>query len=138
MSRPSSLSFFLTLIFVAVLIFFAMLERASAQNTFIIPPEARGAYSSMLPVFPTYVDARVLAAAANETHTVPTGAKHVVFSANCAAFYAKAGGAAAVPAADVTDGTGSALNPAGFGIDGVATIGVISPTACIVTMWFYK
>ena len=112
--------------------------RSYSQNAFVIPPEARGAFSSQLPVFPTYIDARVLAANTNETHTVPTGAKYVVFAANCAAFYAKQGGAAAVPAADVTDGTGSALNPAGFGIDGISSIGLISPTACTVSLWFFK
>ena len=128
----------LLLIVLAALWIIAVPRAASPQNTFIIPPEARGAFSSQLPVFPTYIDARVLAANTNETHTVPTGAKYVVFAANCAAFYAKQGGAAAVPAADVTDGTGSALNPAGFGIDGVASIGLISPTACVVSLWFFK
>ena len=128
----------LLLIAIAALWLSSVPRSASAQNTFIIPPEARGAFSSQLPVFPTYVDARVLAANTNETHTVPTGAKYVVFAANCAAFYAKQGGAAAVPAADVTDGTGSALNPAGFGIDGISSIGLISPTACTVSLWFFR
>lgn len=128
----------LLIVLAAALWLFAAPRASYSQNTFIIPPEARGAFSSQLPVFPTYIDARVLAANTNETHTVPTGAKYVVFAANCAAFYAKQGGAAAVPAADVTDGTGSALNPAGFGIDGVASIGLISPTACTISLWFFK
>ncbi len=114
------------------------LQPTLAQNQFIIPPEGRGAYSSMLPVMPSYVDNRVLAANVNETHTIPTGAKTVVMSATCSAFYTKKDGAAAVPAADVTDGTGSAINPSGFSILDVATIGLIAPTACIVSLWFYK
>src|SRR5207249_10304100 len=56
---------------------------------------------------PLYVDARDLAASTNETHTVPTGADYVIFSAD-GDFYAKPNGAAAVPS-DVTDGTASEL-----------------------------
>lgn len=92
---------------------------------------------------PRYVDARVLAAATNETHTVPSGAKYVVFSCDDA-FYAKPNGAAAIPAADVTDGSGSELRPGAWRLvadsDNVAvtTIGLIAPAATIVTLSFYS
>lgn len=54
--------------------------------------------------FSNYVLARVLAAGVAESITVPAGAAVVVFSAT-ADFYANARGTAAVPAADVTDGS---------------------------------
>ena len=121
----------------AVLFILAALP-ALAQNVFRIMPESGGAFASYLRVPPTYIDVRVLGVATNEDHTVPSGAKWVVFSANCAAFYVKRGGTAAVPAGDVTDGSGSELNPSGYFVDGVSTLGLISPAACIVTMAFYK
>jgi Na+-transporting methylmalonyl-CoA/oxaloacetate decarboxylase beta subunit len=91
--------------------------------------------------FPKSVMARVLAANTNESITPPTGAKYVIFSGNVD-FFVKAGGTAAVPAADVTDNSGSELNPAGYwliGADGAAvtSIGIISASAGIVTAAFY-
>ena len=86
---------------------------------------------------PDHVDARVLAANVNEDHTVATDAKYVIFSSTVD-FYAKKGGTAAVPAADVTDGTGSELNPTIWYISGITTIGLIAPTAAVVTLTFYK
>lgn len=103
----------------------------------IITPEGRGPIEAI--PFPTYVDARVLAASANEDHTIPSGAKYVLFSST-ADFYAKIGGTAAVPAADVTDGSGSELNPTVRHLsDSATTIGLISTVAgCVVTMSFYN
>lgn len=94
------------------------------------------------PVFlrraPRYIDARSLAANTNETHTCPTGATHVTFSAD-GDFYAKPGGAAAVPG-DVTDGSGSECNPAGWELEAeaITSIGLIATAARVVTMCFYK
>lgn len=85
---------------------------------------------------PLYVDARDLAATTNETHTVPTGADYVIFSAD-GDFYAKPNGAAAVPS-DVTDGTASELNPLCWDLTGVVTIGLIASAARKVTLSFYK
>ena len=68
---------------------------------------------------------------------MPSDAKYVIFSAE-ADFYAKKAGTAVVPSADVTDGTASELNPAGYDIEGVTTIGLISDTAQTITMAFYK
>jgi hypothetical protein len=111
---------------------------AQAQNAFRLFTESGGQHSSLVRTAPLYVDARVLAAAANESHTVPAGVKYVIFSMSCAAFYAKPGGTAAVPAADVTDGSGSELNPGAWYVDGMTAIGLISPTTCTVTLSFYK
>lgn len=84
-----------------------------------------------------YIDHRVLAANVAEVHTVPTGAKYVLFTATTT-FYAKFGGAASVPATDVIDGSGCLLAPELRSIDSATTIGLIAPGACIVTMEFYK
>jgi len=92
------------------------------------------------PLASDYIDARVLAAATAERHTIPTGARYVVFSAD-ATFYAKFGDVAvtaAVPAADITDGTASAVNPEAREIpSGVTHISLIAAAATVVTMSFY-
>ena len=91
---------------------------------------------------PDYVDTRVFAAATAEAHAVPTGGVYVVFKANVD-FYvrynaAASGTAAAVPAADVTDGSGCEMNPAIRFIGGIAELSIIPSGAGIVTMAFYK
>jgi hypothetical protein len=86
---------------------------------------------------PGFIDARVLGVATNETHTVPAGASFVYFSST-GPFYARPNAVAAVPAGDVTDGTGSEYNPVVWALDGVLTIGLISAAAQTVTLSFYK
>lgn len=85
---------------------------------------------------PDHIDARVLAASVNEAHTVPTGANFVIFSAD-GDFYARPNSAAAVPGADVTDGTGSELNPVIWSLEGVTSINLIADAARKVTLSFY-
>lgn len=114
------------------------IKSARAQQSFRIYPDALKGYPTYIRGAPSYVDVRVLGAAANEDHTVPAGANAVIFSSNCAAFYAKIGGTAAVPAADVTNGSGSELNPAAWYVGSATTIGLISPGACIITMSWYN
>ena len=121
----------------AVLFILAALP-ALAQNVFRIMPESGGAFASYLRVPPTYIDVRVLGVATNEDHTVPSGAKWVVFSANCAAFYVKIGTTAAVPAGDVTDGSGSELNPSSWYLGAASQLGIIAPATCVVTLSFYS
>lgn len=60
---------------------------------------------------PEWVDARVLAAATAETYTVPANVSFVVLS-SATGFYINLTGTAAVPGADVTDGTASFYVPA--------------------------
>lgn len=93
---------------------------------------------------PSYVDARVLAASTAETVTIPTGtgskaARYVQFKAT-GNFYFNGYAAAAVPAADVTDGSASMLNPDLLYIGDVgADFSIIAPTAdTIVTMAFFE
>lgn len=108
-----------------------------SQTVFNVPPEFGQRYSSNVRAAPTYVDARVLAANTSETHTVPAGIKWVLFSPSCD-FYAKLGASAAVPAADVTDGSSAELNPAGWYIEGVTQFTLIAPSTCVVTLSFYR
>ncbi|MDP2218533.1 MAG: hypothetical protein Q8J68_14745 [Methanolobus sp.] len=84
-----------------------------------------------------HVDARVLVANVAEVHTIPAGANYVLFSAT-GDFYVRLGEAAAIPATDVTNGSGSILNPQLRSVGALTTIGIISPTTCIVTMEFYS
>lgn len=97
-----------------------------------------GYRGALAPPASDHIDVRVLAAGTPEAHTIPAGARYVVFAAN-ADFVARFGAAAAWPSADVTDGTGSHLNPNARRIpDGVTTIGLAANAACIVTMAFYN
>ncbi len=110
----------------------------AAPNAFNIPGATNSQYSANIRPAPTYVDARVLAANVSETHTVPAGGRFVLFSADCN-FYAKVGASAAVPAADVTDGTGSEQNPAAWLLPvGTTQITLIAAATCKVTMAFYN
>lgn len=88
---------------------------------------------------PAYIDTRVLAASTAEQHTVPANARIVVFSAN-GDFYAKYGSnpTAAVPAADVTDGSGSELNPTVRLVEAGSKISLIAPAATVVTLSFFR
>ncbi len=86
---------------------------------------------------PNYIDARVLAANAAETHTVPAGAAFVIFSSD-GDFYARPNTAAAVPGADVTDGSASELNPVIWDLAGVTSISLVAAAARIVTLSFYR
>jgi hypothetical protein len=118
----------------AILSFIA--PSALSQNALRIFSESGGQYSSFLPEAPTYVNAKSLAASTAESFTVPTGATRVIFSATCN-FYANPTTTATVPG-DVTDGSASMLNPAGWGVRDVTAISVIASVACVVTAAFYK
>ncbi len=99
-----------------------------------------GSRGSLAPVQADTIDARVLAAGAAEVHAVPTGAQHVLFSAT-GDFFAKFGAsgvAAAVPAADVTNGSAPELNPAARRVpDGATHVALVAPAACTVTLSWY-
>lgn len=93
---------------------------------------------------PQCVFVATITAAGTQTITVPTlptKANFVIFSSD-ANFYAKPNGTAS--AATATDGTGSELNPAAWGLDllpdgtaPVNTIGLYSTPGANVTMAFY-
>lgn len=67
---------------------------------------------------------------------VPAGARLVLFNAT-GPFWAKFGGAAAVPTADILDGSAPELNPIGRSVTGIASIGLAASQACTVNLVFY-
>ena len=87
-----------------------------------------------------YINAMVFSGAAAKTSTPPASAR-IVKITTTVAVYVNVGAAAAVPAADVTDGTASALLPAGGSVTldlaGAATVGVAAGAAAVVTLTYY-
>ena len=87
-----------------------------------------------------WIDARVLAANTAETFQAPALARFVLFSSD-GDFYCKiatASTAAAIPAADVTDGTASELNPSMRYIGEQEFISLIAGATTVVTMQYFK
>lgn len=123
-------------LFASLALLMVLASNSFAQNDFRINPSTGGLSSQIRPA-PDYVNTRILAAGVSETFTVPGGIRWMLFSANCD-FFAKKGATAAVPGADVTDGTGSELNPSAWFIERVAQVSVISVGTCIVTGAFYR
>lgn len=85
--------------------------------------------------------ARVLAASTAESITVPDNAKFCTITAN-GEFYFNTQGTAAVPSADVTDGSASRVVGSGnpvvhILVEDVTTISVIASAARIVTATFW-
>ena len=83
------------------------------------------------------VDAQVFTTA--EVHTIPTGAKSVRLTGTIP-FWMNIGAAAAIPSAEVADGTSSilVLTERLYAIPaGVTTIGLVASAACVVSMEFY-
>lgn len=93
----------------------------------------------------TYVDAMVLAANTAETVTIPTNpatglkATRVLISSQLTKdYYVNFHGAtAAVPSADITDGTSVEVNPTNVYVKGMASFSVIAPQATILTFAWY-
>lgn len=103
----------------------------------------RNGFRYPLPRAPSYVDYRVFAAATAEAHTVPAGAKTmIVIALGTITAYVALSGTAAVPAADVTDGSGSIPCPAGyprpFPVTAAGTVSVIADAAGVVALEFYS
>lgn len=79
---------------------------------------------------------QVLAANTMETVTVPALCDFMVFG-SMAIFYVRSGGNAAVPADDVTDGTGSEISPAVKLVVPGETFTIIAPATTVVSMACY-
>jgi hypothetical protein len=86
---------------------------------------------------PDYVKNLVLEAATNKAVTIPAGAKFAVFSSD-GNFYARPDAAAAVPGADVTDGTGSEINPTIWEVENLTSINLAGSAGRVVSIAFYK
>jgi hypothetical protein len=86
------------------------------------------------PPLATYVDNIVLAGVA-KTVTVPPNAARVIFGTTATPFYLRVGGTAAAPGADVTDGTGSAINPSDRLVTGGSTFSLFAAAAIVSLEW---
>lgn len=84
-----------------------------------------------------YVNNYVLAANVAETVTVPSGAQAVSFSANGDFYVNFNGGTAAVPSVDITNGTGSELNPSIRYIAGWSSFSIVAPATTVVVLAYY-
>jgi len=103
---------------------------------YVQPRDANGLpLNDFLPETDT-VDVAVLAASTAEDISVPTGAKFCVLTADVD-FYYNTNGDAAVPTADVTDGSGSRFAAADtvvkLVVEDVDDVSVIAGAACKVT-----
>lgn len=88
-----------------------------------------------------YIDYRVLAASTAETITHPTSAIRAVLIPNQDVYVNNQGAAAAVPAADITDGTGPVFIPAGtaraFEVVAAGTLSIICATTAVVAIEYF-
>ena len=87
---------------------------------------------------PKYTDAKVLAANVSETYTIPTNAVWALITAD-GGFYIDYGASAAIPAADITDGTSAFYIPTGtqVRVPGGVQIALISSANRVVTIASY-
>ena len=96
--------------------------------------------TTLIPPFPDYVDARVLAATVAETITPPAAASVIALCAtdDC---WVDPSGTAVVPSTDVTDGTAAFLLPAGVWmylvLSGQTSCSIISEAAAKVSIMYY-
>jgi hypothetical protein len=97
----------------------------------------RDGISSSVYEFSDYVNSYV-ATGASQAVTVPAEARYASFAAT-GNFYVKfvAGGTAAIPAANVTDGTSSTLNPTVRRVEGLASFAIIAAAGVVVQVSFY-
>ena len=90
--------------------------------------------------WPDYVDNRVLAAGASEEVTPPAGAKMVIITPDQDTWLKK-NAVATVPAADVTNGAGQILCPAGMptaiGLDAIVSFGMICAVASLSSLEYF-
>lgn len=89
----------------------------------------------------TWVDSRILAANVAETYTLPTGGVFIGLTADVGPLYINFNAAAAVPVADVNDGTSAIMLRTDAGAPFIlsppfrtSTLSMISPVAAIVTI----
>ena len=103
----------------------------------------KGEIDLNVPIYSKYIDARVLAQNVAEGHTIPSGATTVFITAT-AALWINLAGTAAVPSADVTDGSSATLIPAGVVkkllTAGATTLSMITDdsSGAKVSLEFYK
>lgn len=85
-----------------------------------------------------YVNTYELTASTNKEITVPTGSKFAVFAADANIWVVVGTTTAAIPSGDTTDGTGAELNPSIRYLGSETKINVISASAALISIMFYK
>lgn len=106
------------------------------MQNFVIKADANGDFPTWLARQSKNINAKVLAAGVAESDTVPADAGKVFFSCT-GNYYVNTRGTAAVPT-DLTDGSASELNPAGYTVSPGEVISFIAPAACILTLAYYR
>lgn len=108
-------------------------------KSFNIFRDQQGGDSTPIRVPPAWVNKKTLTANTHYEDTVPTGATMVLISSNADLFVNLNGNAST---SDASDGTGSELNPEGYGWNldtgNPTSISVISKSAADVTFSYYK
>jgi hypothetical protein len=99
-----------------------------------IKPAANGAEVSSSIPGPRYIDVVLLNGTAT-TMTAPVGTRHVMFSASAPFYVNWDGAAAAIHNADVTDGSGSELNPAVRSMSAGETFSIIGSAGSVSVAW---
>jgi len=83
----------------------------------------------------SHVDAMVVTT--TEDYTVPAECNKIILSAD-GDFYAKKGGTAAIPGTEVSDGSGSELNPVCLQVSPGDVIGFIASVSTVITISCFK
>jgi hypothetical protein len=84
------------------------------------------------------IDMLVFTAAGTQSDTVPTGADLVYISWTQGNLYVKVGGTSNIPSGNVTDGSGSAINPSVRWIRGATSISITADASCFVSLSYYS
>lgn len=106
------------------------------MNKLWIAKDERGRPLEVIPVSDCR-QAVVLAAGETKILATPTGATMVLINAT-SNVWVRFGGAAAVPTADITDGSAPELNPGPRYIKGCSSIGFAAAQPCKVAISFYR
>jgi hypothetical protein len=86
-----------------------------------------------------YVNNYLLVAGVAKSITIPTGSNFALLSSSADVWVViGAGKTAAIPSGDVTDGTGSELNPVCRFVKGETAMSVISSAAAKLSIMFYE
>ena len=105
------------------------------MQSFQILDDVMGKSTGILPMS-NHTLALVLSPGFGKTVTVPSDARVALFSST-GNFWLSAGGAPAVPAMDILDGSAPELNPGGRMVKPGQTLGLVAPAACTVSLSFY-
>ncbi|SNS52583.1 MULTISPECIES: NAD/NADP transhydrogenase alpha subunit-like protein [unclassified Azospirillum] len=104
------------------------------MQPFIIEADAMGRPSAVCAP-PAFRMAVRLAAGVAKTVAVPAGARVALFSAT-GPFWVQYGAAAALPDADLLNGTAPELAPAARNVRGIGSLGLIAQADCTVSIGF--